>query len=34
MSNCEVANKVWIKTILAKNPKQVIQDLSKILNID
>jgi FMN phosphatase YigB (HAD superfamily) len=32
--NCELANKVGIKTILMKNPKQVISDLSGILGID
>lgn len=32
--NCDVANKVWIKTILAEAPKQVIQDLSGILGLD
>jgi len=32
--NCDVANKVWIKTILAKNPQQVISDLYGILGID
>jgi putative hydrolase of the HAD superfamily len=32
--NCDVANRVGIKTILAKNPEQIIQDLSSILSID
>ncbi len=32
--NCELANRVGIKTILAKNPKQIISDLSGILWID
>jgi len=32
--NCDVANKVWIKTILVKDPQQVISDLSSILGID
>ncbi len=32
--NCDVANRVGIKTIWAQNSKQVISDLSGILNID
>jgi putative hydrolase of the HAD superfamily len=33
-ANCDVANMAGIKTILAKNPEQIIQDLSSILSID
>lgn len=33
-TNCDVANRAWIKTILAKNTKQVIEDLSGILGLD
>jgi putative hydrolase of the HAD superfamily len=32
--NCQTANRAGIKTILAKNSEQVIQDLSGILGID
>ncbi len=31
--NCLLAKKVWIKTILAKKPRQTIQDIKKILHI-
>ena len=32
--NCKLANRVGIKSILAKNPKQIISDLSGILWLD
>ncbi len=32
--NCDVANNAWLQTILAENPKQIIQDLSGILGLD
>jgi len=31
--NCEVAQKIWIRTILAEGPRQVIRDIKKILKI-
>lgn len=34
VENCNVAQKLWIKTIVAKSSSQIVRDLSGILGID
>jgi FMN phosphatase YigB (HAD superfamily) len=31
--NCKVADVVWMKTVLAKNPRQTIRDIKELLKI-